>query len=163
MNARSPYSSLPRPYWKGHNREEDEKLAKELLYGTAIRDKKTGLHYHRYPPQNSQQEHQGVEALCRLLSNCQGLKPTILAALVCSLRSGSDFGRRLVFKSRKRGKPFTSSLADFQIASYVDFQRRNGSNTKIAVMDAQNEFNQSRKAIFAAMKRAKTKSPWLKV
>jgi hypothetical protein len=82
--------------------------------------------------------------------------------LVCSLRSGSDFGRHLVFKPRKkrRGRPSTSSLADFQIASYVDFQRRNGSNTKIAVMDATYEFKRSQKAIFAAMKRAKTQSPW---
>jgi hypothetical protein len=162
MNNRSPYPSLPRPCYKGYSREQDEKFAKELFYGTAIRNKKTGLDYWRYPSQNSPHESQSVEALCRLLSSCQGLEPTILAALVCSLRSGSDSKRRLVFKSRKRGRP-TGSLADFQIASYVDFQRRNGSNTKIAVMDAQNEFNQSRKAIFAAMKRAKTKSPWLKV
>jgi hypothetical protein len=102
MNARSPYPSLPRPYWKGHNREEDEKLAKELFYGPRVRDKKTGLDYWRYPSQNSQHEHQGIEALCRLLSNCQGLKPTILAALVCSLRSDSYLERHLVFKPRKK-------------------------------------------------------------
>jgi hypothetical protein len=162
MSSRSPYPSLPRPYYKGHNREEDEKLAKKLFYGTTVRDKKTGLDYWRYPPQNSQHEHQNVEALCRLLSNCQGLEPTILAALVCSLRSGSGFGRRLVFKSRKRGRP-GGSLADFQIAMYVAFHRRNGENTKIAVLNAIDEFGITRKTVFAAIKRAKTQSPWLKV
>jgi hypothetical protein len=163
MNNRSPYPSPPRPYWKGHNREEDKKLAKELFYGTAIRNKKTGLDYWRYPPQNSQHEHQGVEALCRLLSNCQGLEPTILAALVCSLRSGSDFERRLIFKSRrKRGRP-VGSLADFQIAVYVAVRRLNGLNTKLAVMDAKDEFGITQKTVFAAMKRAKTKKPWFKV
>jgi hypothetical protein len=102
MNNRSPYPSLPRPYYKGHNRKEDEKLAKELFYGVVVRNKKTGLDYWRYPPQNSQHEHQDVEALCRLLSNCQGLAPTILAALVCSLRSGSGFGRRLISNREKK-------------------------------------------------------------
>jgi hypothetical protein len=157
MNDRSPYPSLPRPYYKGHNREQDEKLAKELFYGTVVRNKKTGLDYYCYPPQNSQHELQDVEALCRLLSNCQGLEPTILAALVCSLRSGSDFERRLIFKSRrKRGRP-VGSLADFQIAMYVAVRHLNGLNTKLAVMDAKDEFGVTQKTVFAAIKRAKFK------
>lgn len=103
-----PYPYPPRPYSKGYSREEDEKLAEELFYGTTVRDK-TGRDCHRYPSENSPHERQGVEALCRLLL-FSDLPSEIIGGLLCSLDSGGSFGRRLVFKPRK--KKTASRLSD---------------------------------------------------
>jgi hypothetical protein len=126
----SPY---PRPYYKGQSREEDEKLAGELFYGTMVHDKKTGR-------------------------DCHDLSPEILAGLFCSLDLDGSFGRRLIFKSRKR-KRRADAATDLQIALYVSAR----GNDKGAVMDAMNEFNLSRKTIFAARKRIRKERPWFKV
>jgi hypothetical protein len=159
LNDRSPYPSLPRPYYKGHNREQDEKLAEELFYGTMVHDKKTGRDCHYYLPEGSPQERQAIEALQRLMSfSCGDLSPEILAGLFCSLDLDGSFGRRLIFKSRKR-KRRADAATDLQIALYVSAR----GNDKGAVMDAMNEFNLSRKTIFAARKRIRKERPWFKV
>jgi hypothetical protein len=161
MNNRSPYPSLPRPYYKGHNREQDEKLAEELFYGTMVRDKKTGSDCHYYFSEGSPQERQALDALQRLL-NFSDLAPGVLAGLSCSLDLDGSFGRRLIFKSRKR-KRRADAATDLQIALYVYARRLDGSSTKSAVMDAMGEFGLSRKAIFAARKRVRLENPELKV
>jgi hypothetical protein len=157
MNDRSPYPSLPRPYYKGHNREEDEKLAEELFYGTMVRDKKTGRDCHYYLPEDSPRERQALDALLRLL-NFSDLSPGVLAGLYCSLNLDGSFGRQLVFKSRKR-KRRADAATDLQIALYVSAR----GNDKGAIMDAMSEFNLSRKAIFAARKRVRLENPGLKI
>jgi hypothetical protein len=156
MTGHFPY---PRPYHKGHSREQDEKLAGELFYGTTIRDKKTGRDCHRYPSENSPYERQGVEALCRLLlCSCQDLDPEILAGLLCSLDLGGSFGRRLVFKPRKRKRP-ADSPTDLQIALYVGALVRIGE--KKPINQAMVKFGVSRETVFRAKKRIKRESPWL--
>jgi hypothetical protein len=155
---RNPY---PRPYYKGHSREQDEKLASELFYGTTVRDKKTGRDCHQYPPENSPHERQGVEALCRLLlRDCQDLSPDVSAGLLASLDLDGSFGRRLVFKPRKRKRP-ADSATDLQIALYVQSLKRAG--VKKSAEYAADKFHLSRKTVFEAMKRIRAESPWLKV
>jgi hypothetical protein len=154
----SPY---PRTYYKSYNREEDEKLAEELFYGIMVRGEKTGRDCHHYLPEGSPQERQAIDALQRLL-NFSDLPRGVLAGLSCSLDLDGSFGRRLVFKATKR-KRRGDSATDLQITLYVAARRLEGSSTKGAVMDAMSEFNLSRKAIFAARKRIRLESPWLKV
>ena len=163
MSNHSPYPLL-RPYYKGHSREEDEKLAEELFYGIMVRDKKTGRDCHRYPPENSLRERQGVEALCRLLSfSCQELEPMILGGLLGSLDFNGSFGRRLVFKPRRKRKRPTDAPTDLQITLYVQSLHRAGWGIDAAVADAEKKFGRSRKTVYAAMKRIKRESPWLEV
>jgi hypothetical protein len=152
----------PRPYYKGHRRQQDEKLAEKLFFGTTVRDKKTGRDCHRYPPENSPHERQGVEALCRLLLfNCQDLGAEILGGLLCSLDLDGSFGRRLVFKRRKRKRP-AGFATDLQIALFMQSLRRAGWPIEAAVERATKEFKLSRKSVYAARKRIRTESAWLK-
>lgn len=152
-----PYPYPPRPYSKGYSREEDEKLAEELFYGTTVRDK-TGRDCHRYPSENSPHERQGVEALCRLLL-FSDLPSEIIGGLLCSLDSGGSFGRRLVFKPRKRKRP-ADSRTDLQIALYVGNLVRIG--MKKPINQAMVKFGISRETVFRAKRRIKRESPWLK-
>jgi hypothetical protein len=116
MTERNPHALL-RPYFKEYSREQDEKLAEELFYGTTVRDKKTGRDCHRYPLEESADERRGLDALCRLLV-FGDLAPDILGGLLCSLDPDGSFGRRLVFKPRKR-KRRADSATDLQIALHV--------------------------------------------
>ena len=109
--------AYPRPYWTGYNREQDEKLVRKLFYGTTIRDKQTGRDRHKYLTDDSPEEREGRQALCRLL--CHSADPEILAVL-CRALDGS-LGRRLVFKNRKGGK--RDDAADFQVALHVESLR----------------------------------------
>ena len=158
----SPYPLL-RPYYKGFSREEDEKLAKELFYGTTARNEKTGRDCHQYSPKDGPQERRGLEALCRLLCvNCGDLDSEILGGLVASLDPGGSFGRRLVFELRKRKRP-AGSATDLQIFLYVEGRIRTGQQVEAAVADAMANFGLSRKTVFAARQRIQRESPWLKV
>jgi hypothetical protein len=156
----SPYPLL-RPYWKGHSREEDEKLAKELFYGTTATNKETGRHYHHYPLADGPHERRALEALRRLLLfDCyKVLEPRIFAALCCSLDPNSDFERRLIFKGRKKGRRHDFA-ADSQIDVHVLGLRRMGWPSDAAVKDAEKKFGLSRKAVYEARKRVNS---WLKV
>ena len=149
-----PYPYPPRPYSKGFSREEDEKLAEELFYGTTVRDK-TGRDCHRYPSEDSLH----VEALCRLLL-FSDLPSEIIGGLLCSLDKGGSFGRRLVFKQRKRKRP-VGAATDLQITLYVQSLKRAEWPVDAAVANAEKKFGLSRKGVYGARKRIKAESPWL--
>jgi hypothetical protein len=152
----SPFPYL-RPYWKGYSREQDQKLVLKLFYGITIRDKKTGRDRHQYLSDDSPEEREGRQALCRLLSNNHA-DPGILAALCCALTG--RLGRRLVFKNQRKGK--RNDAADFQVAIHVEFLRHTGWKNEAAVQQAMEDFGLSRKAVFEARKRVRHKSPRLK-
>jgi hypothetical protein len=149
----SPY---PRTYYKGYSREEDEKLAEELFYGTMVRDK-TGRDCHQYLPEGSPQERQAFDALQRLLV-FSDLAPGVLAGLVCSLDLDGSFGRRLVFKPRKRKRP-VGAATDLQIFFYVQSLERAGVKIESAVQSAMDNFGYSRNAIFEARARIRRENP----
>ena len=159
MSQRGPYP-LVRPYYKGHSREEDEKLAKELFYGTSTIDKKTSRSRHDYLLADSPDERRAFEALRRLmLFSCQDLDPAILEGLLCSLDSGGSFERRLVFQFRKKGKR-SDFAADLDVAAYVGGLIHGGQKKEAAVKRAEDKFGLKRKAVFAAIKRFN--ASWLK-
>jgi hypothetical protein len=141
----SPY---PRTYWRGYSREQDQKLVLKLFYGITIRDKKTGRDRHQYLSDDSPEEREGRQALCRLLSNNHA-DPKILAALCCALTG--CLGRRLVFKNQRKGK--RNDAADFQIAMHVEFLRYTGWKTEAAIRQVMEDLGLSRKAVFEARKR----------
>lgn len=156
MSGRSPY---PRPYHKGHSRAQDEKLAGELFYGTTVRNEKTGRDCHLYPPENSPHERQGVEALGRLLlCDCQDLSPDVLGGLLASLDLGGSFGRRLLFKPRKRKRP-AGAATDLQIFFYVQSLEHAGWKTESAVQSAMDKFDLSRNAVYEARARIRRENP----
>jgi hypothetical protein len=154
MSSPFPY---PRPYWKGYSREQDQKLVLKVFYGITIRDKQTGRDRDQYLSDDSPEEREGRQALCRLLSNNHA-DPEILAALCCALTG--RLGRRLVFKNQRKGK--RDAAADFQVALHVEGLRRAGWKNEAAVEQAMKDFGLSRKAVFEARKRVRHKSPWLK-
>jgi hypothetical protein len=159
MSNHSPYPLL-RPYWKGHSREEDKKLAKELLYGSSTINKKTGRCQSYYPVAGGPHEYRAFEALRRLLCfSCRDLEPEILAGLVCALDSRGSFERRLVFQFRKKGNRHDFA-ADLEIAMYVEGLIRVGQ--KKPIEHAMANFNLSRKTVFAAIRRFKNRASWLK-
>src|SRR5215467_13855974 len=100
----SPYPKIL-PYWKGYDREKDERHARDLLYGVTVLNQKTGRYQHRYLPRDSPQEHHALEALRRLLSRGYRDIGPILASLICALDPNSNIDRRLVFERRKQGRP----------------------------------------------------------
>jgi hypothetical protein len=162
MSDRKPYPP-DNPFFKGHSRDEDEKVAEKLFYGITVRDQKTGRDCHRYPPENSPHERHGVEALCRLLVfSCQDLEPGILAGLLCSLDLDGSFGRRLVFKPRKRKRP-ADSATDLQVYFYVQSLERARLKTESAVKYAMDKFHLSRNAVFEARARIRRENPGLEV
>jgi hypothetical protein len=156
----SPYPSPARPYYKGHSREEDEKLARNLFFGTSTIDKKTGRERHRYP--DSQDERGAIEALQRLLiCSCKDLDPEILGGLLSALDSGGSFERHIVFKTKKE-KP-TGKPTDLQMVMKVQALHRAGWPIDAAVQKTAEVFGPSRKTVYAAMKRVKKETPWLAV
>ena len=150
----SPY---PRTYYKGYSREQDEKLAHELFYGTST---PVDSDRYRYPLADSPPERRALEALCRLLSDgCRDLEPAILAALCCALDPSSGSERRLVFKGRKkRGRP-RDFAADSQVDMHVLGLCTMGWKNEAAVKHAMKKFGLSRGAVFKARKRMRS---WLK-
>ena len=158
----SVYPHAIRPYYKGHSREEDEKLVDELFFGTStIIDEKTARCRHEYLPAGGSHERRAIEALERLLAFSRGdLNPDILAGLLCSLDPGGSFGRRLVFKRRKRMRA-ADAATDLQIALYVQSLHRL-EVTKAAEWAAE-KFDVSRKTVYKALKRIRRESSWLKV
>ena len=161
MTDRNPYARL-RPYYKGHSREEDEKLAQELFYGTSTIDKKPGRSRHDYLLAGSPDERRAFEALERLLYfSCGDLDPGILGGLLSSLDRGGSFGRRLVFE-KKRKRP-ADSATDLQIALHVRSLHHRLGKKEAAVKQAMADFDLSRKTVFEAMKRIRAESPWLEV
>ena len=114
--TKSPYPNPVRPYYKGHNREEDERSARDLFFGTSSIE--AGRECHRYPAEGSEDERGAIEALERLLiCSCGDLDPEILGGLLSALERGGSFERRIVFKTKKKkpaGKP-----TDLQIALHV--------------------------------------------
>ena len=161
MTDRNPYAQL-RPYYKGHSREEDEKLAQELFYGTSTIDIKTGRSRHDYLLAGSPDECRAFEALERLLLfSCGDFDPGILGGLLSSLDRGGSFGRRLVFE-KKRKRP-ADSATDLRIALYIRSLHRAGWKIEAAVKRAMNAFGLSRKTVFKARKRIRRESPWLEV
>jgi hypothetical protein len=153
----SPY---PRTYYKDYSSEEDEKLAEELFYGTMVRDKKTGRDCHEYLPEGSPQERQAFDALQRLLT-FSDLPSGVLAGLVCSLDPGGSFGRRLVFKRRKRKRP-VGAATDLQIFFYVQSLERAGLKIESAIQYAMDNFDLSRNAVFEARARIRRENPEFK-
>jgi hypothetical protein len=159
MTERNPYTAL-RPYYKGHNRAEDERLTKELFFGMTVRNEKTGRDCHYYLPDNSPEERLAFEALVRLLVfSCGDLNEDALGGLLSSLDRGGSFERRLVFE-KKRKRP-ADAPADLQIFLYVERRIRAGQQVKTAVDDAVNKFKVTRKTVFAARRRIRRESPWL--
>jgi hypothetical protein len=161
MTERNPYAAL-RPYYKGHNRAEDEKLAKELFFGTIVRDKKRRRDCHYYLPKHSQEERLAFEALERLLvDSCGDLDPEVLGGLVSSLGRGGSFGRRLIFEKKRKRR--ADSVTYLQIAMHVRDLRKAGWQKDAAVKDAEDKYNVSRKTAYKALKRVRRDSPWLEV
>jgi hypothetical protein len=157
----SPYPKIL-PYWKGYDREKDERHARNLLYGVTVRNQKTGRDQHRYLLRASPREHQGLEALRRLLSRAyRDIEPRILAGLLCALDPNSNFDRRLVFERRKKGRP-QDSAADLQIFLHVEGYIRGGKKTEAAVAQTMADLRLSRKAVFTAVQRCRRERPWLK-
>jgi hypothetical protein len=158
MSDRKPYPDDP--FFRGHSRDEDEKLAEKLFYPATVR---AGRDCHRYPPENSAHERQGVEALSRLLVfSCQDLEPGILAGLLCSLDLGGSFGRQLVFKPRKRKRP-VGAATDLEIYYYVQSLEHTGLKTEAAVRYAMDKFDLSRNAVFEARARIRRENPGFEV
>jgi hypothetical protein len=158
----SVYPRAIRPYYKGHSREEDEKLADELFFGTsAIINEKTGRSRHDYLPANGSDERLAFEALERLLSfSCGDLNSDVLGGLLASLDRSGSFGRRFVFEEKR--KRAVGAPTDLQIALYVQSRHRLGLKIKAAEWAAK-EFGVSRKTVYAALKRIRCESPWLKI
>jgi hypothetical protein len=153
MSAHGPYPAL-RPYWEGYSREQDEKLAQQLLYGITVRNEKSGRMRHKYLPKNSPHERQGFEALQRLLLfSCQDLAPSISIALLSSLDPDGSVWGRLVFKRPKKGRKDVAS--DFQIDFEVEHLIRDEWKPEAAVREVMAKFGLSRKAVYEARKRAK--------
>jgi hypothetical protein len=156
----TPLPSVPRPYWKGHSREQDEKIAKGLFFGMSTIDKKTGRWRYEYPSN----EGHAFEALQRLLQfSCGDLDTNVLGGLLASLDRGGSFGRRLVFEGKRKRPAEAAAVADFQIALHVQALRDEGRQTDAAVADAQAEFGISRKTVYKALARTRKECPWLKV
>src|SRR5262249_29113372 len=153
MSTQNPYPLL-RPYYKGHDLEQDEKLALRLFRGTAAGNKKTGRAHHRYL--SGDEERQAFAALRRVLSySCTDMNTPLLMALTCSLDpDSSGLERRLVFKFRKKGKP-QNAIADLQIFLRVDSYIRSGEKTETAVARTMAEFKLARKTVFEAVKQVK--------
>ena len=63
----NPFVASLRSYWKGHDREDDESLAKELFFGRTGRDKK-GRIKKEFLVQDTSRERLAREALVRLLT-----------------------------------------------------------------------------------------------
>jgi len=101
----SPY---PRTYYKGrYSREEDERLAKELFFGTSTIDKKPGRERHDYLPADSPEERRAFEAFQRLVTFCcEDLDDGILGGLIASLNPDGIFPG-VLYSSRgtERRKP----------------------------------------------------------
>jgi hypothetical protein len=159
MSGHSPY---PRPYYKGHNRAQDEKLANELFYGASAINKKTGRWHSHYLSAGSPEERRALDALRRLLSfSCGDLDPAILEGLLGSLDSRGGLARQLAFKYRKKGKRHDFA-ADLDVAMRVGALVRAGEQTEAAVAKVREELGLSRKAVFAAIKRFNDTAFWLK-
>src|SRR5262249_42204059 len=134
MTDRNCYALL-RPYRKGYSREQDEKLAHELFYGTSTIDKKSGRSRHDYLLAGSPDERRAFEALERVLfHSCGNLNPEILGGFLCLLDRGGSFGRRLVFE-KKRKRP-ADSATYLRIALHVRALYRAGWSTEAAVNHA---------------------------
>jgi hypothetical protein len=155
MTDRNPYPLL-RPYWKGYSREQDKKLVRKLFYGTTIRDERTGRARHQYLPDDSPEEREGRQALCRLLLfynlSYNHADPEILGALCCALEG--RLWRRLVFRNqRERGRQ-SDWAADFQITLEVmGLECFSGEKTTAAVAKIAEKFDLSRSAVYEAMAR----------
>ena len=149
-----PPNPVPSPpaYWKGYSRKEDEELAEELFFGRTVRGK-TGRTNKEYLVTDSPRERAAVEALVRLLSrdDCMEIK----ALLFDALKSDGKAERRLVFQFRRKGKRSNLS-ANFAVALWVATRvTKDRWQVKAAVSEAMSEFGLSRKAVFAAIQRAK--------
>lgn len=158
----SVYPRAIRPYYKEHSREEDEKRARELFFGTStIINEKTGRTRHDYLPANGPDERRAFDALERLLLFfCGELDPEILGGLLASLERDGSFGRRLVFKKQRKRRVGTPT--DLQIALCVQSRHRLGLKIKAAEWAA-DKLGVSRKKVYDALKRIRRESPWLEV
>jgi hypothetical protein len=158
VSYHSPYGPYPRPYYKGHSRKQDERLARELFYGTSAINKEPGRLRSHYLIPGSPHECRAFEALQRLmLFSCRDLSPAILGGLLGSLNPGGNFERRLVFKFRRKGKR-PNFAADLDVALLVEGLICGGWKKEGAVQQAMAMFGLSRKAVFAVIKRQKTAS-----
>jgi hypothetical protein len=156
----SPY---PRTYYKGrYSREEDERLAKELFFGTSTIDKKPGRERHDYLPADSPEERRAFEAFQRLVTFCcEDLDDGILGGLIASLNPDGIFPRRLVFKQRDRKKK-AGYPTDLQIALYVHDL---GPDAKKVAEQVVAHFGlkatYAKKFVHDALNRIQDKDPWL--
>jgi hypothetical protein len=143
----------PRPYYKGYNQKDDEELAKQFLYGRA-RPNKKGFAKIEYLKQGTSEERLAREALHRFLSYHTSLDapPVIMAGLFVALRGEST--RRLVFKFQKKGRR-PDSTRDELMASFVDQLTVRGWKKEAAVHETMERYGLSRKAVFAALRRAR--------
>jgi hypothetical protein len=131
-----------------------EKLATQLFYGITVPNKKTGRMRHKYLSNNSPHEREGFEALQRLLLfSCQDLPTPISIALLGTLDPDGSVWGRLVFKRRKKGRQ--DVVADFQIEFDYEHLISGGWKPEAAVKQVMEKFGLSRKAVYAARKRAK--------
>jgi len=159
MSSQNPYP-LVRPYYKRHSREKDEKLARELFYGTSIIDKKTGRQRHYYPLEGSQDEQAAFEAVQRLLIfSCTDLDEEILGGLYASLDRGGSFGRRLIFEKKRKQRADSSD--HLTVAMSVWSLHRAGWGIDAAVADAEKKYKVSRKTVYVALARIKRENPGL--
>jgi hypothetical protein len=85
--------------------------------------------------------------------------PLVMSLLCCALMNANDAKvRRIDFKSGKRGGGRSNPYADLQIYYHYrglkDLKPRRGEG-KAALYDTMQKFGRSRKAVFAAIQRAK--------
>jgi hypothetical protein len=165
--AKNPYDfPVEEPYWKGHDRETDEKLAKELIFGILIpatisqpvgKKPRTRRPFvtreclrHEYLKHDSEREKEARRAFCRLLMHSNP-SPEILAAAVVMLSPDVATARQLVFQFRKR-KPRHNRGLDLSIERYI---AERGDKVEAAVADTMKAFGLTRKAVFDARRRAR--------
>jgi hypothetical protein len=120
VSAHGPYPVL-RPYYKGHSREEDEKLAEKLFFGTSSIDKKTSRERHDYLLVGGPDERRAFEALERLLVySCGDLKPCWLRSIQAAAMSD------VVYSSRGKGNDRPTLRRTFRYFSWSSFENAPG-------------------------------------
>jgi hypothetical protein len=144
-----------RPYLRGHDQEKDEELAEELFLGRLVVDA-AGRSRRKYPAKNSPRERLAREALARIVTYYTGEDgPPIMYYLSGALTCVG--AKRIDFKFDKRGGK-SDLYADLQISVYYRGIKKPGRGRgKAAIDDTMQKFGLSRKAVFEALRRVKSR------
>jgi hypothetical protein len=146
-----------RPYWRGYDQEEDESLAEKLFFGRSVIDA-AGREKQEYLVKNSPQERSAREALARVVAYYSGGDgPLVMSLLCCALMNANNAKvQRIDFKSgNKRGGGRSNPYADLQIYHHYRGLKPGRGEGKAAIYNTMQKFGRSRKAVFAAIQRAK--------